>query len=160
MHARIAGTGDAPVGIETERPAPPVGQDGTGTAEERDQRHVIVRLEIGLDDLLGIGRPPSTRVARHDRNGSEDGSTVRLFDDVDDPAKVHLVELAPGESGRPAQGHKGPELVLVAEGLVLVDLGESSPVLRSGDALSATDVTVREWTNLSVGPSRLFWVAT
>lgn len=118
------------------------------------------RLEIGLDDLLGIGRPPSTRVARHDRNGSEDGSTVRLFDDVDDPAKVHLVELAPGESGRPAQGHKGPELVLVAEGLVLVDLGESSPVLRSGDALSATDVTVREWTNLSVGPSRLFWVAT
>lgn len=118
------------------------------------------RLEIGLDDLLGIGRPPSTRVARHDRNGSDGSPSIRLFDDVDDPAKVHLVELAPGESGRPAQGHKGPEMVLVAEGLVLVDLGESSPVLRAGDALSATDVAVKEWTNLSVGPSRFFWVAT
>ncbi len=124
------------------------------------------RLEIGLDELLGIGRPPSTRVARHDRhdrhdhNGSDDGSTVRLFDGVDDPAKVHMVKLAPGESGRPVQGHKGPEMVLVAEGLVLVDLGESSPVLRAGDALSATDVAVREWTNLSVGTSRLFWIAT
>lgn len=118
------------------------------------------RLEIGLDDLLGIGRPPSTRVARHDRNDTGDRSVTRLFDDVDDPARVHLVELAPGESGRPAHGHKGPEVILVAEGLVLVDLGESSPVLRAGDALSATEVHVRQWTNLSVGRSRLFWVAT
>lgn len=117
------------------------------------------RLGVGLDDLLGIGRAPSTRVSRHDRSQTRDSAATRLFDDASDPARVHLIDLETGTAGRPPQGHKGPELVLVAEGLVLVDLGESSPVLRAGDALSVTDVAVREWTNLSDGRSRLFWIA-
>ena len=70
-----------------------------------------------------------------------------------------LVELAPGGVGRPPHEHKGPELLLAAEGLVLVDLGASTPVLRAGDALMVSDVAVQGWSNLAEAPSRLFWVA-
>lgn len=38
--------------------------------------------------------------------------------------------------------HKGAELVLVARGLVLVDLGSSSPAVRAGDAILATKIPI------------------
>jgi len=116
-------------------------------------------LGVGLDDIMGIGRPPSPWLARHDRDRSPGTSSVPLFDDPSQAARVHLVELAPGGVGRPPHEHKGPELLLAAEGLVLVDLGASTPVLRAGDALMVSDVAVQGWSNLAEAPSRLFWVA-
>lgn len=116
-------------------------------------------LGVGLDDILGIGRPPSPWLARHDRGRSPGASSVPLFDDPSQGARVHLVELEPGGVGRPPYEHKGPELLLAAEGLVLVDLGASTPVLRAGDALMVSDVAVQGWSNLAEATSRLFWVA-
>jgi transcriptional regulator with XRE-family HTH domain len=116
-------------------------------------------LGVGVDEILGIGRPPSPWLARHDRGRSPGTSSVPLFDDPSQGARVHLVELAPGGVGRPPYEHKGPELLLAAEGLVLVDLGASTPVLRAGDALMVSDVAVQGWSNLAEAPSRLFWVA-
>ena len=116
-------------------------------------------LGVGLDEILGIGRPPSPWLARHDRDRSPGTSSVPLFDDPSQAARVHLVELAAGGVGRPPYEHKGPELLLAAEGLVLVDLGASTPVLRAGDALMVSDVAVQGWSNLAEAPSRLFWVA-
>jgi transcriptional regulator with XRE-family HTH domain len=116
-------------------------------------------LGVGLDELLGIGRSPVPRLARHDHLEVDYGGTVPLFDDSDSGVRVHLVDLDSGGSGNPPIAHKGPELVIVATGLILVELGESAPVLRAGDALMVSDVAVQGWSNLADGPSRFFWVA-
>jgi quercetin dioxygenase-like cupin family protein len=66
--------------------------------------------------------------------------------------------LGPGESGAPELVHKGVELVLVASGLVQLTIGDDTPVMRAGDAVLATTVTVSGWRNLMNGPALLFWV--
>jgi mannose/fructose-specific phosphotransferase system component IIA len=54
---------------------------------------------------------------------------------------------------------RGTELVMCAEGLVMVDLGGTTPVLRAHDALMVTEESVLSFTNLSSGPASVFWVA-
>ena len=54
--------------------------------------------------------------------------------------------------------HKGVELVVVASGLVQLELGAAAPVMRAGDAVLATRVAVEGWRNLAAEPARLFWV--
>jgi len=54
--------------------------------------------------------------------------------------------------------NKGPELIVVASGLVQIDLGEETPVMRAGDAALATTTAVHGWRNLSSGGSTFFWV--
>lgn len=114
-------------------------------------------LGTGLDDLLGVGVRPSPWLARRDRTAVS--PTVPLFEDGPGGVSVHFVHLEPGATGRPPYAHKGPELLLAASGLVLVDLGTSSPVLRAGDGAMATDVAVRGWTNIGEGPATIFWTA-
>jgi hypothetical protein len=46
----------------------------------------------------------------------------------------------------------------VAAGLVQVDLGAETPVMRAGDALLASKVAVLGWRNLLGEPARLFWI--
>jgi len=121
--------------------------------------HLCDALGIGVDDLLASGVRADPQLARHDR-GPLERRSVALFDDPSSGPLAHLVRLGPDESGTPPFRHKGTELVLVAEGLVLVDLGDTTPVLRSGDALMAGRVPVHRWTNLHDGTSTLFWIAT
>lgn len=54
---------------------------------------------------------------------------------------------------------RGTELVLCTEGLVMVDLGETTPVLRAHDALMVTEESVLSFTNLAGGQAGVFWVA-
>lgn len=115
-------------------------------------------LGIGVDDILGTGRTPDPLLARHDRE-IPTGQVVTLFDDPAGGHRTHLVRLGPDESIAPSFPHKGSELILVAKGLVLVDLGDTSPVLRTGDALVASRVPILRWTNLDVDRSELFWIA-
>lgn len=112
-------------------------------------------LGTGLDDLLGVGTRPSPWLARRDRTAVS--PTVPLFEDGPGGVGVHFVHLEPGASGRPPYAHKGPELLLAASGLVLIDLGTSAPVLRAGDGAMATDVAVRGWTNIGEASATLFW---
>lgn len=114
-------------------------------------------LGIGLDDLLGTGRPRGPFLARHDRQ-VRSGSTSPMFDDPASGPRARLVELEPGESGEPTQRRGGHELLLVSDGLVLVDLGDTTPVLRSGDGLLTDESPVTGWSNLGEGRARFFFV--
>jgi len=115
------------------------------------------QLGIGLDDLLRSRPAPDHVLARREQR-REDRSVTPLLDDPTADPRVYLVRLEPGESGVPPFHTKGAELVLVSQGLVLVDLGDTTPVMRPGDALKATRVSVRGWTNLGADPVQLFWV--
>lgn len=115
------------------------------------------KVGIGLDALLENEERPDYLLARRDR-GRELGDSRFLLDDPSAGLRVYLVNLAPGEKGTPPVNHKGPELVLVARGLVLVDLGESSPAMRAGDAVLASRVPISSWRNLSPDASVLFWI--
>lgn len=68
------------------------------------------------------------------------------------------MNLGPGEQGEPPAVHKGPELIVVASGLVQINLGQETPVMRGGDAALATTTAVYGWRNLASGVSRFFWV--
>jgi transcriptional regulator with XRE-family HTH domain len=115
------------------------------------------QLGIGLDDLLGGVGPPDYVLARRDRFPTEAGLTPLL--DEAGGLRAHLVRLEPDEHRTPPGApHKGVELVLVAQGLVLVDLGHTTPAVRAGDAVLATRVPVRGWTNLGPDAASLFWI--
>ena len=115
------------------------------------------RLGMGLDSLLDNEERPDYQLARRDR-GTSLGESRFLLDDPAAGLRVYLVNLEPGEKGEPPVAHKGSELVLVARGLVLVDLGDSSPAIRAGDAILATRVPILNWRNLSPEASVLFWI--
>jgi transcriptional regulator with XRE-family HTH domain len=114
-------------------------------------------LGVGLDELL-LNEPSTDYVlARRDRSGTGVANAALL----DDPAaglRAYLVSLRPGDGGSPPIAHKGVELVVVAHGLVQIDLASATPVLRAGDAVLATKVAVAGWRNLSADPARLFWI--
>ncbi|MGH2729067.1 MAG: helix-turn-helix domain-containing protein, partial [Actinomycetota bacterium] len=118
---------------------------------------LTAQVGIGLDSLLDNEDRPDYTLARRDR-GRELGASRFLLDDPSAGLRVYLVNLAPGEKGNPPVSHKGAELVLVARGLVLVDLGESSPAVRAGDAILAARVPILSWHNLSPDSSVLFWI--
>ncbi len=114
-------------------------------------------LGVGLDELLINEAATDYVLARRDRSGTGVANAALL----DDPAaglRAYLVSLRPGATGSPPIAHKGVELVLVANGLVQIDLGSATPVLRAGDAALATKVAVVGWRNLSGEPARLFWI--
>ena len=48
--------------------------------------------------------------------------------------------------------------VAVASGLVQIDLGDETPVMRAGDAALATTTAVHGWRNLTSSGSTFFWV--
>lgn len=122
-------------------------------------------LGTTLDDLMGSARTVDHVLVRHDRRRSGapsdgHGDPVALFDDPAAGVRSYLVSLGPEQEGSPAFAHKGVEMVLVADGLVLVDLGEQTPVMRAGDALMVSRVPIRSWCNLGSDPARLFWVVS
>ena len=118
---------------------------------------LTTRVGIGLDELLDNEQRQDYVLARRNR-GVELGDSRFLLDDPSAGLRVYLVNLAPNERKTPPVRHKGTELVLVARGLVLVDLGSSSPPVRAGDAILAPRAPIISWHNLSPEPSVLFWI--
>ncbi len=114
-------------------------------------------LGVGLDDLLASEPQSDYVLARRDRTGSTDSHTP-LLDDPGAGLRAYLIHLEPMERGGPPIQHKGAEMVLVAQGLVQVDLGAATPVMRAGDAILATRAPIRGWRNLLGQPARLFWI--
>ncbi len=114
------------------------------------------RLSMGLDELLASAPTGGYVLARHPRTSVEPNTA--LLDDPKAGLRAYLVRLGPGESGTPELVHKGPELVLVASGLVQLTVGSDTPVMRAGDALLATTLAVSGWRNLINAPALLFWV--
>ena len=114
------------------------------------------RFGVGLDDLLAAVPASGYVLARHQRGST--ATATALLDDPQAGMRAYLVRLRPGESATPDIQHKGPELVLVAAGLVQVTIGSDTPVMRAGDAALATRVAVSAWRNLVNEPALLFWV--
>ena len=112
---------------------------------------------ISLDALLGGVHESGYVLARRDRTRRAATHTA-LLDDPSAGLRAYLVVLHAGETGVPPTAHKGPELVLIASGLVQVRVGEDTPVMRSGDALLATRAVIDGWRNLTTDTARLFWV--
>lgn len=116
------------------------------------------RLRITLDRL--VGTPPSTgyRLARFDRARSQPDGVIALADDARVGLRTFLVSLDGGESGGPPFAHRGVQLVTVFKGLVQVESGGDTPVLRAGDCLLADTAGVTRWRNLRPEPATLYWV--
>ena len=114
-------------------------------------------LGMGLDELLENQERPEYVLARRNR-GPKLGESRFLLGDPSLGLRVYFVNLPAGEQGTPPVKHKGTELLLVARGLVLVDLGSSSPAVRAGDAILAPKVPILSWRNLAPDPSILFWI--
>jgi len=114
-------------------------------------------LDIPLDTLLATKTSSDYVLRRRDRASAREGF-VPLIDDPKGGLRAYVVSLGPGESGSPPMTHKGSELVLVAAGLVQVDLGSAMPVMRVGDAVLATRVPIAGWRNLLSNPAVLYWV--
>ncbi len=114
-------------------------------------------LGVGLDELLANEPQGDYVLARRDRAGPA-ASQTPLLDDPGAGLRAYLVHLASMEKGSPPLQHKGPEMVLVAQGLVQVDLGGATPVMRAGDAILATRAPIKGWRNLLGQPARLFWI--
>ncbi len=114
-------------------------------------------LGVTLDELLDYQPRSGYVLARRDRAVPRKG-VVALLDDPTAGLRAFLVTLGAGESGGPATIHKGAELVLVAQGVVQIELNEQAPVLRGGDALLVTHDAIHGWKNLLPEPARLFWI--
>lgn len=115
------------------------------------------QLGIGLDELLGTKREADHVLARREGRPMADG-TAALFDAPHVRTRVYRVQLGGLERQSPPFAHKGVETVLVARGLVLVDLGDDTPVMRAGDGLRVAKEPIRGWANLADHPAELFWL--
>jgi transcriptional regulator with XRE-family HTH domain len=115
------------------------------------------QLGVGIDHILENDTDAGYVLARRNRTAQQ-AAQVPLLDDPQAGMRAFLVNLGPSERGAPPSVHKGVEAVLVAAGLVQLDLGVETPVMRAGDALLATKVAVAGWRNLLQEPARLFWI--
>jgi transcriptional regulator with XRE-family HTH domain len=112
-------------------------------------------LGIGIDDLLGASATDDYQIARRGRGTEPDSSLGAELPGL----RIHLVQLPPGGSGRPPFRHKGREVVLAIDGLVMVELDDAMPVLRHGDSLTVSRSVMQGWTNLGATDASFFWLA-
>lgn len=115
------------------------------------------RLQLSMDEFLARRGTTNYVLARRDRVRAP-GIITPLLDDPAAGLRAYLVNLPAGEAGAPPMTHKGTELLVVAAGLVQVELGEAAPVMRAGDAVLVTRVAIEGWRNLAGETARLFWV--
>lgn len=114
------------------------------------------RLGVSLDELVTSAPVGGYVLARRPRSVAAGNTAV--LNDPKAGLRACLIRLEPGQSGAPDIPHKGPELLLVASGLVQVAIGADTPVMRAGDAVLATAVAVSGWRNLMNSPALLFLV--
>lgn len=115
------------------------------------------RLGVTIDRLVNAEPASGYRLTRHDRGRVHRGA-VALADDAAAGLRAFYVVLAPGERGEPPLSQVAPALVAVVDGLIQVELGADTPVLRAGDSLLAETVRVTSWRNLGPAPAAFYWV--
>lgn len=115
-------------------------------------------LGVSIDRLVSGSAAPGYQLARHDRRHRADSGVTSLADDPALGLRAYFVTLDGSESGEPPFTHKGTELIALASGLVQVDIGDDTPVLRAGDSLLATTVPLSGWRNLRPDPASFYWI--
>jgi transcriptional regulator with XRE-family HTH domain len=117
------------------------------------------RLGVSLDRLVSSPPRPSYWLARHDRSRISFGPGVTtLVGDAAVGLRAFFVLLDGDEAGEPPLPHLGSELVAVVRGLVQIETGDDAPVLRAGDSLLTTEVSVVRWRNLRPDSAAFYWV--
>jgi transcriptional regulator with XRE-family HTH domain len=117
------------------------------------------RLGIGIDRLVSSRPQPGYVVARHDRSRLVRGPGVTaLADDTTVGLRAFFVHLEANDRGEPTVLHHGIELIAVARGLVQVETGADTPVLRAGDSLLTTTASIAGWRNLRPEPAAFYWI--
>ena len=78
---------------------------------------------------------------------------------LQDPSGLALHELtvAAGASGRRPFETKQPELVLVLQGALELQLGQETHTLQQGDAILVPSQPVTGWRNPAKDPARVLW---
>jgi transcriptional regulator with XRE-family HTH domain/KaiC/GvpD/RAD55 family RecA-like ATPase len=124
----------------------------------------LTRLWATLGVPFGPGASPASPPYRLARRGARQpvgpapglsGETV-----LQDPSGlgVHELTVAAGASGRRPFETKQPELVLVLEGALELQLGQETHTLQQGDAILVPSQPVTGWRNPARDPARVLWV--
>jgi transcriptional regulator with XRE-family HTH domain/KaiC/GvpD/RAD55 family RecA-like ATPase len=124
----------------------------------------LTRLWTTLGVPFGPGANPSSPPYRLARRGARQpvtpgpglsGETI-----LQDPSGLAVYELtvAAGDSGRRPFETKQPELVLVLEGALELQLGQEAHTLQQGDAILIPSQPVTGWRNPAREPARVLWV--
>jgi transcriptional regulator with XRE-family HTH domain len=124
----------------------------------------LTRLWATLGVPFGPGANPAAPPYRLARRGARQpvapgpglaGETV-----LADPSglAVHELTVAAGGSGRRPFETKQPELVLVLEGALELQLGQETHTLQQGDAILVPSQPVTGWRNPARDPARVLWV--
>jgi transcriptional regulator with XRE-family HTH domain len=124
----------------------------------------LTRLWATLGVPFGPGANPVSPPYRLARRGARQpvapspgllGETV-----LQDPGGLGMHELtfAAGGSGRRPFDTKQPELVLVLQGALELQLGQEARTLQQGDAILLTGQPATGWRNPARDPARVLWV--
>jgi transcriptional regulator with XRE-family HTH domain len=70
---------------------------------------------------------------------------------------MHVLTFAAGGSGRRPFETKQPELLLVLEGALELQLGQTTHTLQQGDAILLTSQPLTGWRNPTDAPARVLW---
>ncbi len=124
----------------------------------------LTRLWATLEVPFGPGASPSSPPYRLARRGARQpitpapglsGETV--LQDASGLA-VHELTVAAGTGGRRPFETKQPELLLVLEGALELQLGQETRTLQQGDAILVPSQPVTGWRNLAGEPARVLWL--
>jgi transcriptional regulator with XRE-family HTH domain/KaiC/GvpD/RAD55 family RecA-like ATPase len=124
----------------------------------------LTRLWATLGVPFGPGANPASPPYRLARRGGRQpvtpGSGLSGETVLQDPSglAMHELTVAAGASGRRPFETKQPELVLVLEGALELQLGQEARTLQQGDAILLTGQPVSGWRNPAREPARALWM--
>jgi transcriptional regulator with XRE-family HTH domain len=124
----------------------------------------LTRLWATLGVPFGPGSNSSSPPYRLARRGARQplGPAAGLSGEtvLQDPSGlgVHELTVAAGGSGRRPFETKQPELVLVLDGALELQLGQETHTLQQGDAILVTSQPVTGWRNPAREPARVLWL--
>jgi len=114
-------------------------------------------LDVSLDRLVAGNPRPGYRLARHDRSRVLPSGVIALADDASTGLRAYLVTLDADQRGAPPIRHDGTQLIAVTRGLVEIEVGGDTPVLRAGDTIVASPSPVTAWQSIGREPAVFFW---
>jgi len=134
---------------------------------ERGQRGLSVStlmrlataLGVSLDALVVGQADPGYRIRGRTAPHRGGASRVALVDSGENDFRLYEFRLDPGAHGTPPAHPRGTEIVLLGQGLLMVNMTDgSTPVIREGEALVAQGTGVADWRNLDEDQAIGFWI--
>jgi transcriptional regulator with XRE-family HTH domain len=123
----------------------------------------LTRLWAVLGVPFGPGGSPASPPYRLARRGAHQpvtpGAGMHGETVLQDPSGLatHVLTFAAGGSGHRPFETKQPELLLVLDGALELQLGQSTHTLQQGDAILLTTQPLTGWRNPSNAPARVLW---